>query len=188
MDNPEFQKDAIKTIDSTVSRMKGVISRLSNAAGGFKFNKKEIDLSELIDQTLSKVDFCRTRKVIVTKRIEPVAPICVDPHAMEMVLINLLTNAYDSIKGDGNIDITVTSDKNIHLAIEDNGEGMTREFIETSLFQPFKTTKKGGFGIGLYQCKAVVEAHGGKLEVDSVHGEGTRVMITLDKAGELKQQ
>jgi len=188
MDNPEFQKDAIKTIDSTVSRMKGVISRLSNAAGGFKFNKKEIDLSELIDQTLSKVDFCKTRKVIVTKRIEPVAPICVDPHAMEMVLINLLTNAYDSIKGDGNIDITVTSDKNIHLAIEDNGEGMTREFIETSLFQPFKTTKKGGFGIGLYQCKAVVEAHGGKLEVDSVHGEGTRVMITLDKAGELKQQ
>lgn len=183
MDNPEFQKDAIKTIDSTVSRMKGLISRLSNTASGFQFNKQEVDLGELVDQTLSKINFSKTRKIWLTKKIEPSSLICVDPHAMEMVLINLLTNAYESLKEDGNIGITVTSDKNIHILIEDNGEGMTRDFIETSLFQPFKTTKKGGFGIGLYQCKAIVEAHGGEIEVDSIYGEGTKVMITLHKAG-----
>ncbi len=183
MDNPEFQKDAIKTIDRTVSRMKGVISRLSNAASGFQFNKKEIDIGELINQALSKIYFSKARKIAVTKEIEPASTICVDPHAMEMVLINLLTNAYESIKDEGTIRISVNSDEKVHILIEDDGEGMTRDYIETSLFQPFKTTKKGGFGIGLYQCKAIVEAHGGRIEVDSIHGEGTKVMVTLPGAG-----
>ena len=63
--------------------------------------------------------------------------------------------------------------------ISDNGIGMSKEFIEKSLFQPFKTTKKGSFGIGLYQCKAVIEAHNGKIKVDSEEGKGTIFTVRL---------
>jgi nitrogen-specific signal transduction histidine kinase len=58
---------------------------------------------------------------------------------------------------------------------------MTREFIEGRLFKPFSTTKSGGFGIGLYQVKGIVEAHGGKIEVESDVGRGASFRVLLPK-------
>ena len=56
---------------------------------------------------------------------------------------------------------------------------MSREFIEKSLFRPFQTTKKQGMGIGLYHCKTIVEAHGGRIEVESEEGKGTTFRVLL---------
>jgi hypothetical protein len=58
---------------------------------------------------------------------------------------------------------------------------MSREFIEKSLFQPFNTTKTEGFGIGLFQCKTVIEEHGGKIEVNSEKGKGTIFNLKLPR-------
>ncbi len=68
--------------------------------------------------------------------------------------------------------------------MSDDGCGMTREFIERRLFKPFSTTKSGGFGIGLYQVKGIVEAHGGRIEVESGVGRGStfRVLLPKEKA------
>jgi hypothetical protein len=51
--------------------------------------------------------------------------------------------------------------------------------VENSLFQPFKSTKKKGLGIGLYQCKTIVEAHGGSMEVESEPGKGATFLVRL---------
>ena len=69
------------------------------------------------------------------------------------------------------------------IEISDNGCGMDRAFIEKKLFQPFQTTKKSGTGIGLFQSKAIVEAHGGKIEVESEEGQGStfRVILPLEE-------
>jgi signal transduction histidine kinase len=58
---------------------------------------------------------------------------------------------------------------------------MSKEFMEQSLFRPFKSTKKQGMGIGLFQSKMIVEAHQGRMEVESAEGKGTifRVMLPL---------
>jgi signal transduction histidine kinase len=56
---------------------------------------------------------------------------------------------------------------------------MSDDFMRNSLFHPFKTTKKTGFGIGLYQCKTIIDAHGGRIDVESAEGEGTTFTITL---------
>ena len=53
----------------------------------------------------------------------------------------------------------------------------------TCLFRPFKTTKKQGMGIGLFQSKKIIEAHGGKIEVESQEGKGTTFRVLLPKAG-----
>jgi signal transduction histidine kinase len=58
---------------------------------------------------------------------------------------------------------------------------MSREFIARHLFRPFQTSKKHGLGIGLYQCKQIVEADGGRIEVESEEGKGStfRVLIPV---------
>jgi signal transduction histidine kinase len=56
---------------------------------------------------------------------------------------------------------------------------MSKEFMEKHLFRPFQTTKKQGMGIGLFHCKTIVEAHGGRIEADSEEGKGTTFRVLL---------
>jgi signal transduction histidine kinase len=65
------------------------------------------------------------------------------------------------------------------LTVADNGCGMTPEFLNRSLFRPFQTTKKNGLGIGMFQSKMIVEAHGGRITADSEPGKGTVFRIFL---------
>jgi len=69
------------------------------------------------------------------------------------------------------------------LQISDNGCGMSQEFVNRSLFRPFQTTKKNGLGIGMFQSKMIVEAHKGRIEVESDPGKGAtfRVFLPLKK-------
>jgi signal transduction histidine kinase len=57
---------------------------------------------------------------------------------------------------------------------------MTDEFIRTKLFRPFATTKKKGLGLGLYQSRAIVQAHGGELRARSVPGKGSVFEVALN--------
>jgi signal transduction histidine kinase len=68
------------------------------------------------------------------------------------------------------------------LMVADDGPGMTPEFIRDTLFRPFGTTKKSGYGIGAYQARELIRQMGGRLEVTSAVGEGTRVHIYLPLA------
>ena len=63
------------------------------------------------------------------------------------------------------------------LSVADNGCGMNPEFVRRALFRPFQTTKKQGIGIGMFQCKMIVEAHHGKIEVQSELAKGTTFRV-----------
>ena len=67
--------------------------------------------------------------------------------------------------------------------VSDNGCGMNPEFLNRSLFRPFQTTKKNGLGIGMFQSKMIVEAHKGRIEVESEPCKGTtfRIYLPLQK-------
>jgi len=60
---------------------------------------------------------------------------------------------------------------------------MSADFVRHSLFHPFQTTKKTGLGIGMFQCKAIMDAHGGKITVASEPGKGTTFEVFLPTGG-----
>ena len=76
-----------------------------------------------------------------------------------------------SIEALGRVDVLVT--------IADHGCGMDGDFIRNRLFQPFASTKSGGFGIGSFEARSLIVAMGGRLSVDSRPGQGTTFTITL---------
>jgi signal transduction histidine kinase len=96
----------------------------------------------------------------------------------------LLLNARDAVGAAGQIRIaTAVAGSWVRVSFADNGCGMAPEYVQHSLFKPFQTTKKKGLGIGLYQSKLIVEAHQGRIEVQSQLGKGTTFTILLPLPG-----
>jgi putative PEP-CTERM system histidine kinase len=180
LENIEFQKDAVRTIDTTVARMKRLIGKLSEVPEAVDAKRSATGVDSIVGAALKKLAFTDAKAVEIKMDIPKLPDICVDPEAMEMVLINLIANAYDAISGKGEIRISASlNSTKVYIDISDTGRGMTREFVEKDLFRPFSTTKKGGLGIGLFQCRSIVEAHNGSIEVRSSEGKGTTFRVSL---------
>ena len=100
--------------------------------------------------------------------------------SIEQALAHLVQNAIDASPDNEPVRIDIScSDDETAIAIIDKGDGMSAEFIRTRLFQPFASTKESGFGIGAYEARTLIVAMGGRLEVESRPGEGTRFTIYL---------
>jgi hypothetical protein len=114
------------------------------------------------------------------QEFHPIPKLFIDPEQIRKVLINLILNAYEAVGNDGEIRVTTKQTGGwVILSVSDNGCGISKEFIERSLFRPFKTTKKQGMGIGLFQSRMIIEGHGGRIEVESEEGKGSTFKILL---------
>jgi signal transduction histidine kinase len=103
-----------------------------------------------------------------------------DPEALLRVIQNLVTNTIEAVEGDGVVTVkTYTEPGWVVVSVADTGCGIPEEFVQKSLFAPFRSTKKGGWGIGLYQTKTVIEAHGGRIDVATKEGQGTTFWVRL---------
>ncbi len=103
-----------------------------------------------------------------------------DKEEIIKVIINLVMNAFDAMTTYGEVKVVVGKEDNMaFVKVSDNGCGMSNDFIDKSLLKPFQTTKKKGLGIGLYQCKTIIEAHSGKLKIVSQEGKGTDIIMYL---------
>jgi signal transduction histidine kinase len=114
----------------------------------------------------------------------------VDPLQMGQVFQNLITNAVQAMADGGTLRIAAqlaqgTDEKNmktdtdfVEISVNDTGEGISPEGMKR-LFQPLFTTKAKGIGLGLTVCKNIVEANGGRIEVESCLGQGTTVTVSM---------
>jgi len=92
-------------------------------------------------------------------------------------------NAMES--GDGGlIEVHVGNEPGPTLKVIDFGKGIDREILQGGLFVPFKTTKKKGMGIGLYQSKQIVDAHGGRIFATSPDGGGAVFSVQLPEVSD----
>ncbi len=176
-EDPEFQKDALKTLSRTVDRMKALLARLAAAPDTGRLRSELVDLSALALEATRPLDGGR---VSLVKEFAPIASISGDADALLKVIQNLVTNAVEAMGGHGTVTVRSYEDAgHVVCEVTDTGCGMSPEFIQKSLFAPFRSTKSGGWGIGLYQAKGIVDAHGGTIEVTSQEGVGSTFRLRL---------
>ncbi len=183
-ENPEFRKDAVRAVSKSVDRIEDLIKRMTQLRRQLEIKPVPTDLNLVVESALARLgDY---PSAVITKEMADLPEVLVDRDQCTSVLTNLLLNAIQSTDEPVAIHLqTERTESGIQLTVADNGSGMNAEFIRTRLFQPFQTTKTQGLGIGMFQCKTVVEAHGGRISVESTVGQGTTFRISLPlKEGE----
>jgi putative PEP-CTERM system histidine kinase len=177
-DNPEFRKDALRVIATSLTKIDDMCTRLAMLKQNIELKLEQCDLNDLVASTLN--EFKATLRAELEKDLQPVPKALIDAEQIHTVLTNLVMNANEAVNGNGLIRVTTVHEGNaVGFAVRDNGCGMSQDFIEKSLFRPFQTTKKRGLGIGLFHSRLIVEAHRGTVEVSSAVGGGTEFRVML---------
>ncbi len=177
-DKPEFREDLLKTMGKSVGKIDTMTSRLSSLNEGLTLHRVSCDLNHLVHETLAGLN--GSMRASTSEDFGELPRIDLDPEQIQKVLTNLLLNAQEAMGESGHITVRTSRENGwVLLSVSDDGCGMSAEFVRTSLFKPFQTTKKQGLGIGLFHTKTIVEAHGGKIEVQSERGAGTTFRVLL---------
>jgi putative PEP-CTERM system histidine kinase len=182
-DNPAFLADAFATFSQTTEKMIELFTNLSVQRRQFSLNQQPINILELVSHTFEDLRSGQTNgKLIKTFPPHDSPPIISgDPELLKKVFTNILLNAIQSLpNGQGSVEVSVSTPTNgkVITSIKDTGCGIPAEQLP-NLFRPFQTTKEQGMGIGLCHSRSIVEAHGGKIRIESQVNAGTRVDIEL---------
>jgi putative PEP-CTERM system histidine kinase len=177
--NPEFIDDAIGTIANTVERMTRLIEQLRGSASDSRM--QPVVVHELVSLAVAR---CAARVPLPKLDVDE-QPVTVraDPERLTSVLEHVIRNAQEATPEHGRVSVGLRTDsQEISIVVEDSGCGMPAEFIRERLFQPFDSTKGAkGMGIGAYQAREYVRMLGGRVEVQSSPGKGTRFAIVLPR-------
>jgi signal transduction histidine kinase len=191
MADPAFQRDAMKVVERTVLNLKDLMGHVSGVGRPAVIQAGRCRVRELLDDAVAAAGLTSGDgggvRLEVGYHGDDV--VCVDRGQLARVLTNLLTNAREALAGTGEIRLRAAVERDapdggvrLVLSVCDSGPGMSPEFVRDSLFRPFATTKSSGLGIGLMQCRGIVEAHGGSITVDSRPGRGTVFEVRVPAA------
>lgn len=181
-DDPAFREDTLRGVSKTVDHINNLIGRLSQLRHGLQIEPSPCNLNDIVTSAVS--DWNPEDGKHILQNLGSLPNTLIDQDQFKKVVTNLVLNALEAVSTNGEIRVqTVQSDGNVVLSVSDNGVGMTQEFMDQSLFRAFRSTKKDGFGIGLFQSKLIVEAHGGHLSAKSESGKGSTFSVYLPIVG-----
>ncbi len=178
-ENPEFRADMLVTLRNSADKLNALIARLSrygsNATEAIGPLRADVVAREVVEQFSANhfVQMVECEPCLVAGRRE----------ALEQALLHLVQNAVDVSAADSPVFVQASCD-GLHATIEivDSGAGMSAEFVRNRLFKPFDSSKPNGFGIGAYEARELIRAMGGRLDVESREGLGSRFVIQLPLA------
>jgi signal transduction histidine kinase len=168
-------------------------ARITNGILGFARNRSQgmepTDLVKLVDDSLLLLEREMAKyRIVVDKQFQPVPLAMVNSNQIQQVLINLLVNARQAMTGGGHILLRLSHDPQnatVDLMVRDTGSGIAADKLPR-IFDRFFTTKsgpdasgKGGTGLGLSFCRDTIEAHQGRIRVESTLGKGTAFTLKL---------
>jgi putative PEP-CTERM system histidine kinase len=197
--NPEFVDDAIGTIANSTERMQRLIDQLQRRE--MQASMRRIALAEVARRACER---CNARRPVPScGGVVEDAWVEADPERLTMIVEHVIRNAQDATPEEGSVVLSVSLDGSgdaaqtavpmgetsqlriptVALTVADSGAGMSAEFISERLFKPFDTTKGSkGMGIGAYQVREYVKSLGGRVDVASRVGQGTRITLRIPLA------
>ena len=174
---PDFQRDMLATVQSAVERMNHLMERLKDSDSD---ELQIVTVSPLIEKLIAEQSVGNATIRFDCPDDLAALQVRADTRRVDAIMRHLLQNAAESCGGSGKIVVGLRRERNAAvIEVRDTGHGMDSEFIRNELFKPFRSTKRGGMGIGAYQCRTYARELGGDLEAISSVGAGTTMRVTL---------
>ena len=170
-------KEMLLTIDRSIDYSNKIINDLLDYSRNIKLELSETTLKQLLQSALALVEIPNDIKIVDASA--DTTKVTVDVAKMNRVFVNLIKNAFEAMPNGG--ELVLASNETIdgwEISFEDTGEGISEDALE-KLWTPLFTTKARGMGFGLPICKRIVDAHGGKIAVQSAAGKGTLFIIKV---------
>lgn len=199
INNPDFQKSLLSSLRSCADNLQALIDKLKSPPKTDAISLKLLNVNSIVDRAIENTALTSLPGVTFAFHKEPIPDIPIDEEALFYSIKNIVNNALESMNFSGSL--TIATGKLVQLPstlqnvfsisndyffrfssfilISDTGCGMSPEFLDKKLFHPFVTTKDKGVGIGLYQCKTLIEKMGGRILCHSQLGKGTDFCILL---------
>jgi putative PEP-CTERM system histidine kinase len=197
--NPDFQKDMLETVANSVNHLTALLQQIK-ATDSQPATQPATSMPELSSSGPADTEQPATQRL--AEILEPLAQrwkiqhpnlvvdiasasdvcVAVPPDDLKAVLDHLLQNAVEAAGTGGRIALLASAEEaDAILTVSDDGPGMTEDYMRDQLFRPLISGKSEGFGLGAFQCRELVRAMGGRLEVASTLGEGTSMRIFVPK-------
>lgn len=197
--NPDFQKSMLASLMQCTTNLQSLIDRLDAPLRQEPSGLAPCDVNEVVAEVVKTSVGAAAPGVRVDIVNGSTAIAQIDRTALSNVVKNLVVNALEAMHYSGTLTVRTGAAKDlpeevvlrinsgesipasykVYITVEDTGPGISADFIETSLFRPFSSTKDKGIGIGLYQCKLYIESAGGQLICRSQPGDGALFCILL---------
>jgi signal transduction histidine kinase len=169
--------EMLEIIEKDIEYSNKIINDLLEYSREIKLELVGITPRSLVREALLLVTVPENIRVINFSRTKPRMEVDIDK--MKRTFANMIKNAFDAMPIGGTLTIKSRRvNNNVQIAFSDTGIGMSKQVLD-KLWRPLFTTKAKGMGFGLPICKRVVEAHGGKISVESAVGKGTTFTITV---------
>lgn len=170
----------VEDLAATVNQAVTFIDQIKLLARGGTPGVERVDMRQIIAEMQAMLRHLRRGAAIDFVLCQTPVPVTADPAQIRQLVINLVVNAADAVSEDGKIVVTLTrADKgDAVLEVSDNGCGMDAETV-SQIFDPYFTTKgsEGGTGLGLSTVHSIVHAAGGRVDVRSEPGHGSRFTV-----------
>lgn len=178
-ENPDFRKDMLVTLRNSADKLDALVARLGRYGGRGTVPVGPVDLAALAHALAARLRPVRHIDVLGAESCRVLG----NGELLEQALSHLIQNAIEASGPHTPIAIEIANTAlRGEIAVVDAGSGMSAEFIRTALFRPFVSSKATGFGIGVCEARDHVRAMGGRLDVESREGLGTRFSISLPLA------
>lgn len=179
-------REAVVNAAAETMRAGEIIRRLRRLVERREADMKPVELGPLVGEALAlALPKAKLAEISVAIRVPPQLQVQADPVQVQQVLINLVRNAAEAMEGGATRELTVAADASgdelVLIKVADTGAGIAPDQRE-NLFAPFSTTKDDGLGVGLSICRAIVEAHGGRIWLEESQRPGTTFCLTLRRA------
>jgi len=182
--DPALRRQSLETVEAEAQRLERLVGDILDLAKldthRFTVLTEEVDMAQLLEQAFERYrDEAQRRSIDYRQTVRDRPVIVSDGDRVLQVVGNLLSNAFHATPDGGRVSLELAKQNGtVHVAVEDTGPGIPRE-VRERLFRPFVSGSVGGTGLGLAIAKEISAALGGRIDLDSEVGRGSRFELVL---------